>query len=50
MSKTIFTIKIDEVKPKPVVFLDMISTRRNDGPMKSKKVYSRKEKHKKDYF
>lgn len=47
MSKTLFTLHIEEIKPKPVVYLDMISNRRNSGAMKSKKIYTRKEKHKK---
>ena len=46
MSKTVFTIELKDTKVKPIVYLDMISNRRNSGAMKSKKTYTRKEKHK----
>lgn len=47
MSKITFIIQLKDKKAKPVIYLDMINNRRNFGAMKSKKAYSRKEKHKK---
>ena len=44
MSKVVFSIK-SEVKIAPVVYMEMISKRRNAGAYRSRKDYSRKEKH-----
>lgn len=46
---TICTIKIEKAKPVPEVFLDLIRSRKNGCAHKSKKAYTRKQKHKKDY-
>lgn len=44
MSKIVCSIKT-KVKVAPVVYMEMVSNRRNAGAYRSKKDYSRKEKH-----
>ncbi len=50
MAKTAFIITLEDKKVKPIVYLDMVLNRRNSGAMKSKKAYTRKEKHKKKEY
>lgn len=44
MSKIVCSIRT-KVKAAPVVYMEMVSNRRNAGAYRSKKDYSRKEKH-----
>ena len=44
MSKIVCSIKT-KVKMAPVIYMEMVSNRRNAGAYRSKKDYSRKEKH-----
>lgn len=44
MSKIVCSIKT-EVKMAPVVYMEMVSKRRNAGAYRSKKDYNRNEKH-----
>lgn len=44
MSKVVCSIKT-KAKVAPVVYMEMVSNRRNAGAIRSKKDYSRKEKH-----
>lgn len=50
MSKTIFTIKIDDNKRSIPAYMDMVINRpRKAGKFKSAKDYTRKTKHRKSY-
>ena len=50
MSKTVFTIEINEVKRSKPEYMDMMVYRpRKAGKFKSVKDYTRKPKHKKSY-
>lgn len=50
MSKTIFTIKIDNTKRPIPTYMDMVINRpRKANKFKSAKDYTRKPKHKKSY-
>lgn len=50
MSKTVFTIKVEETKRPVPAYMDMVITRpRKAGKFKSAKDYTRKPKHKKSY-
>lgn len=44
MGKVLYVIKT-EVKMAPVVYMEMVANRRNAGAYRSRKDYSRKEKH-----
>ena len=44
MSKIVCSIRT-EVKMAPVIYMEMVSNRRNAGVIRSKKDYTRKEKH-----
>lgn len=50
MSKTAFTIKIEEIKRPVPAYMDMVIHRpRKAGKFKSAKDYTRKPKHRKSY-
>lgn len=48
-NRTLFTLVIEDKKPRNQVLMDIISKRRYGYVISDKKKYSRKEKYKKDW-